>query len=160
MKNKKIIIIVAIVLVFIIVQRIRFLASGEQSAVDQLPEEETAYEAPEEELKLAHGELLSVTENGSTVVVKAKIEPNLTDKMTIAQNYYSVSALIRNDGFDKYDEIQYWAVADIAGDEMKVISFTLDKTAIDGVHDGNIVDSELGDYATDLWIAPALEDGK
>jgi len=110
------------------------------------------------DLKLAHGELLSINQNDGTVVVKAKITSNLTNEMTINQNYYSISALIRNNGFNTCNEIQYWAVADMtSGEESKVISFTVPKDVIDKIYSGAIVDNKIGDYVTDLWIHPSLQ---
>ena len=109
------------------------------------------------DLKLAHGDLLSVMQNERNVVVKAKIKSNMTNQMTIDQNYYSVTDLIKNHGFNTCDELQYWAVADMtSGDESKVISFTVDKDTIDKVYSGNILDNKLGEYVSDLWILPSL----
>ena len=42
------------------------------------------------------------------------------------------------------------------GEEAKCISFDLDKEIIDNLYNGNIVENQLGDYATDLWILPSL----
>lgn len=117
----------------------------------------------EETLKLLHGELISTTENKidekSVVVIKAKIEPSLTTKMTIEQNYYNVEDLILKHDYDKYDEIQYWAVADMtSGSESKVISFTLNKTMIDNVKNEKIAAIEYGKHVDDLWIHPSLKE--
>ncbi len=109
-------------------------------------------------LKILHGELLSVIYNNGIVVVKAKIAPSLTNKMTIDQNYFNVADLVKKHGFNTCEELQYWAVADMSsGDESKCISFTLDKTAIDGLYNENIVENQLGDYTTDLWVLPSLQ---
>lgn len=111
---------------------------------------------------LEYGELLDLTENEvdgkAVVVVKAKIEPQANNKMTIDQNYYNVADLIETQGFDKYDEIQYWAVADMTdGSESKVVAFTLDKDLIERIAAGSFPANTLGDYVTDLWILPSLE---
>lgn len=108
-----------------------------------------------------HGELLSWNENDldgkKVLVVKAKISPSLTNALTIDQNYMNVADIIQNQGGDAFDEIQYWAVADMtSGSESKVVSFTLDDAVIKGVADGSIVDIELGDYAADLYIHPSF----
>lgn len=110
------------------------------------------------DLKIAHGKLLSVIYGGDEVVViKAKITPNLTKKMTIEQNYGSVCRLIRDNGFDQCKEIQYWAVADMTdGTESKVISFTSSSYVINMVYNKRFVDNKLGDYVDDLWIHPSL----
>lgn len=107
---------------------------------------------------LEHGELLDYTTVAGPLVIKAKIQPSLTNKLTIDQNYMNVADVILNQGGNQFDEIQYWAVADMTdGSESKVISFTLDKATIDGIYNGNIVDIQLGDYANDLWILPSLK---
>lgn len=110
-------------------------------------------------LQLEFGDLLNINYGGSgCVVVKAKISPQLTNKHTIDQNYYSVCKLIRDNGFDQCKEIQYWAVADMTnGDEAKVISFTLNSKTIKRIYDKEIVDNQLGKYADDLWIHPSLQ---
>ena len=78
--------------------------------------------------------------------------------MTIEQNYYNVCDLIKNQGLDAYDEVQYWAVADTtSGDEAKVISFTVPKSVIAKIASGNFPDNTLGDYVEDLWIHPSLK---
>jgi len=107
--------------------------------------------------KIQHGELLDATVNGKILVIKAKIKSSMTNKMTIEQNYYNVENLIRNQGCDSFDEIQYWAVADMAdGSEAKVISFTLNKSTIEGVKNQNVLPPEFGDYVDDLFILPSL----
>lgn len=110
-----------------------------------------------QEMKLEHGELLSIKQNGNIVVVKAKIPENLTNDMIIKENYYNVEKLITRNGFNTANEIQYWAVMDMSGMEIKVISFDLDKSTIDGVYAERILGSQIGDYAKNLWIAPALK---
>lgn len=110
------------------------------------------------DLRLAHGELLSVNQNGHTVVVKAKIKSNLTNEMTINQNYFSVDELIRNHGFNTCDELQYWAVADMQdGSESKVIQFTITKDIIDKIYSESILANQIGSHVTDLWILPSLQ---
>lgn len=105
-----------------------------------------------------HGELLSVVDDeDGLAVVKVKISKSYSKSSTIAQNYFNVSDLIKNRGFDKYTEIQYWAVADMNdGSEQKVISFTLDKDTIQAIANNEIVDNQIGDYSDDLWVHPSL----
>lgn len=112
------------------------------------------------DLSIKHGELLSVIQSeGSVIVVNAKIEASLTNKMTIDQNYFNVADLVKNHGFNTCNELQYWAVADMSdGREAKCISFELDKETIDALFNENIVENQLGDYATNLWILPSLQD--
>lgn len=112
-------------------------------------------------LKLFTGDLISVIQTNSTVVIKAKIYSRSTNKSTIDQNYFIVADLIKNHGFNTCKELQYWAVADMTdGSESKVISFTLDEETINKVFTESIADIQIGDYATDLWILPGLFDGK
>lgn len=109
-------------------------------------------------LEIQNGNLLSVIYNSGIVVIKAKIKPSFSNKATIDQNYFNVADLIKKHGFNTCNELQYWAVADMSdGDESKCISFTLDKTTIDGLYNENIVENQLGDYVTDLWILPSLQ---
>lgn len=105
-----------------------------------------------------HGKLLSVIDDeDGLAVVKVKISKSYSKSSTIAQNYFNVSDLIKNRGFDKYNKIQYWAVADMNdGSEQKVISFTLDEDTIQAIANNEIVDNQVGDYSDDLWIHPSL----
>ena len=108
-------------------------------------------------VNLHYGELLSVTQNGSKVIIKAKTKSNLTNEMTVNQNFLAVADLIRLNGFNTFGEIEYWAVADMTdGSESKVIQFTVDKAAIDGVYNETILTTDLKDYATDVWVLPSL----
>ena len=111
-------------------------------------------------LKLSTGDLLSVIySEGDVLIVKAKIQSQLSNRLTIDQNYYNVGDLIKKHGFDACQELQYWAVADSAsGDEIKVISFTLDRATIEAVKNGSILENQLGDYVSDLFIHQSLID--
>ena len=108
-------------------------------------------------LRSSLGEILSVTQNGSIVVIKTKITENWNSEMTVTQNYDIVKNLIIKNGFNTCQEIQYWAVMDLNGNEMKVVSFDLDKATIDGIYSEKIYGSMIEDYAKNLWIAPALK---
>ena len=104
------------------------------------------------------GQFLECNVNGSTAVVKFKIEPSTSNKTTIDQNGYNIEDMILNQGADKYDEIQYWAVADMTdGSESKVISFTVDKDLISMIKNKQIVGNQIVDYGKDLWILPSLK---
>ena len=120
-------------------------------------------EKPTEKAKiksLLFGELLSVTEqpgNNKYVVIKAKITQSSTNTLTINQNYYSIADVIKNQGGNKYETIDYWAVANMTGDgDTKVISFTLDSATIQKIYNGDIFENKIGEYAQDLWIYPSL----
>lgn len=107
--------------------------------------------------KMKYGELIDSIVNDDTLIVKAKIKPLYNNRSTINQNGYNVGDLIKNQGADKFNEIQYWAVADMtSGNESKVISFTLNKNLINKIKEGSIVDNKIVDNAQDVWILPSL----
>ena len=133
------------------------------TSVSQTSQEKpTESQTVQPEYNLQYGELLSTTTNNidgkEVIVIKAKIESSLTNTLTINKNYYNVADMIKNQGCDKFDEIQYWAVADMtSGNEAKVISFTLNSDIIKQIKGEKIVDIQIGDYADDLWILPSLK---
>jgi len=112
------------------------------------------------DLSLLHGELEGVNYGGDgVVVVKGKISGLLNNKQTVSQNYFSVCDLIKEHGFDTCQEVQYWAVADMTdGSEAKVVSFTLDRATIEGVADGSILENQLCDHVSDLYVHPSLQE--
>lgn len=112
---------------------------------------------------LEHGKLESVIVNSidgeSVIVIKAKITSSYNNKATIDQNYFNVGDLIRNQGCNKFDKVDYWAIADMTdGSEAKVVAFTLDKNVIEKIYNESIADNQIGDYADDLFILPSLRD--
>lgn len=112
------------------------------------------------EYTILHGEYLESNETDDNgLVIKVKIKPSTTNKLTIDQNGYNVEDLIKNQGCDKYDKIDYWAVADMDnGKEEKVVSFTLDDKTIQGIKDSNIVANEIvNTYANDVYIHQSLK---
>ena len=116
---------------------------------------ETVGDVDPQGLKPILGEIMSIKQNGSTVVVKIKITESWNNKMTVNQNYDIVQDLIQKHGFNTCHELQYWAVMDV-GMEIKVISFTLDKATIDGIYADKLFGEQIGPFTKDLWIAPAL----
>ena len=111
--------------------------------------------------KLEHGDLVSAIENEidgqNVLVIKAKISSSYNNSATVDQNYYNVEDLIQNQGCAEFDEIQYWAVADMSdGKESKVVSFTVDSELIKKIADKSVVANQLGDHVTDLYILPSL----
>lgn len=109
--------------------------------------------------KLKYGELLDVNINDKILIIKAKISPSYNNKATIKQNGFNVEDIILNQGGDLFDEIQYWAVADMTnGDESKVISFTLTKDQINAIKNKQLLGNKLVDQANDVWILPSLRD--
>lgn len=122
--------------------------------------EETPAESSDNRIKF--GELLDITENtieGKNIcVLKVKIESSLTKGMTVDQNYYNIEQFVKEAGGDKYDSIDYWAVADMEnGSESKVVSFTVPKDTIDKIKSGDLVATQLKDYVEDLYILPSLQ---
>ena len=110
------------------------------------------------EIQLHYGDLLSTTVNGTTIVLKAKITSSLTKKMTVASCFYDVYDAVEKYGLDQYDELQYWAVADMTdGSEQKVISFTVSHDTLEKIVNGSIVEGQLQSYSTDVWLSPALQ---
>lgn len=107
--------------------------------------------------KLKFGELLDSNINGNTLIIKAKISPSYSNKSTISQNGYNVEDIILNQGGNSFDEIQYWAIADMEnGSEDKVISFTLNKDQITAIKNKQLVGNKIIDNASDVWILPSL----
>lgn len=119
--------------------------------------EEAAESQQEEAISLQYGELLSLHEQDGIAVVKAKIAPSFSNSATVSQNYYNIEALVKKHGFDKYDEVQYWAVADMTdGSEQKVISFTVPHDVLTKIAAGKLAINQLGSYVTDLWVHQSL----
>lgn len=113
------------------------------------------------EYKLEHGDLVSAITNEidgkNVLVVKAKISSSYNNSATVDQNYYNVEDLIQNQGCAEFDEIQYWAVADMSdGKESKVVSFTVGAELIKKIADKSIAANQLGDHVADLYILPSL----
>lgn len=131
----------------------------QEAETDDSEKDTAAKEGNGESPEVKFGDLLSVNVNSdNVVVVKVKISSSYSNQATIDQNYYNVVDLIRNQGFDQYAEIQYWAVADMSdGSEQKVISFTVAGDLIATISGAeNFADNTLGDYLTDLWVHQSL----
>lgn len=107
--------------------------------------------------KLNTGEIIDVKELDDTLIIKAKIQSQLTNELTINQNYHNIESIIKSGG-DKFKEIQYWAVSDTQdGDEVKVISFTVSEEVIKGAANGTIVATQFPEKVSDLWISTSLQ---
>lgn len=110
-------------------------------------------------IQLNYNDLLDVTTTGGRIVIKAKVSPNMTVELMRNGCFFDVYEAIQEYGLEQYDEIQYWAVADMTdGSEQKVISYTVTKDVMEKVADGSIVENKLIDNATDVWLAPAMQD--
>ena len=108
--------------------------------------------------KIKHGEFIESNINDDVLVIKAKIEPSLNNKLTISQNGFNVEDIIKNQGGDQFKEIQYWAVADMtSGEENKVVSFTLNEELIKKIKAGDIVANQIIANADDVYILPSLQ---
>lgn len=131
-----------------------------QTETETAPESEA--ESTEPVYSLEFGKLVSVVTNEidgkNVIVVKAKITPKGKNKDTINQNYFNVEDLIQEQGCDTFDELQYWAVADLTdGLEQKVVAFTVNSSLIKMIADGSVPANQLGDYVDDLYILPSLQ---
>lgn len=109
-------------------------------------------------LKMSNGDLLDATINGTSLIVKAKIQPSYSNQATIDQNYFNVTDLVQDQGADVFREIQYWAVADMTnGSEGKVIQFTCKRDLIKHIKEDGLLGGMIADYVEDLWILPSLQ---
>lgn len=174
-KGKKKWIIIGVVAVLVLAAAVGGNKGGDQSAEPSSSEPSTQASAPAETeppaveetepegdaYTLEHGELVSAIQNEidgrSVLVVKAKISSSYNNAATVDQNYYNVEDLIQNQGCAEFDEIQYWAVADMSdGSEQKVVSFTISGELIKSIFDKSVVANQLGDYVEDLYIHASL----
>lgn len=174
-KGKKKWIIAGVAAVVVIAAVVGGNKNGDQTAAPSSPEPSTQASAPVEvepsaaadtdpegaAYTLEHGELVSAIQNeidGRIVlVVKAKISSSYNNKATVDQNYYNVEDLIQNQGCAEFDEIQYWAVADMSdGSEQKVVSFTVGSELIQSVFSKSVAANQLGDYVDELYIHASL----
>ncbi len=179
-KKKRLKIILAfVVLLLLVIILVGSCGNKENNVVtapvetQQPTQEPTATPTPNSPY-LKFGELLSITETptylfdendqfigteDNIVVVKAKISPSYNNEATIKQNYLNIEDLIKNQGFDKYNELQYWAVADMTdGSESKVFSCTVDDVHIHMIKNSSVITVDEYDYylRDDLWILPSL----
>lgn len=134
-------------------------------ATQDLPSVETSTDTQSSEptYTLRFGELLDTTitnlNERSILVIKAKITSSYDNDATVNQNYYNIEDLIKNQQCDSYNEIQYWAVADMSnGKEQKVVSFTVNSSLIQEILSGNVPINKLSNYVDDLFIHASLRD--
>lgn len=108
-------------------------------------------------LKVSNGELVDANINGTSLIIKAKIQPSYSNQATIDQNYFNVTDLVQKQGADIFREIQYWAVADMtSGSEGKVIQFSVSRDLIGHIKEDGLLGPMIADYVDDLWILPSL----
>lgn len=163
-KSKKKWIVVGVVVVLVLAAAVGGNKDSDQMAGTSRPEPSTQASASAEREQhteaetepegaaytLEHGELLSAIQNEidgrNVLVVKAKISSSYSNEATVDQNYYNVEDLIKNQGCAEFDEIQYWAVADMSdGSEEKVVSFTVSSELIQSILDEAVAANQLGD---------------
>lgn len=143
------------VLIVIIAALFLIIGGGGKNA-DRLPKSDL----PQQSL-IPHGTLLSWTVNDmvspKVIVIKTKIKPNLTNKMTVEQNYYNVQHVAKAGEYNDYD-IQYWAIADMTnGSESKVISFDVPSDVMKQLADDRILPVDLEKYVNNFWVLPSLK---
>lgn len=108
--------------------------------------------------KAKFGQVLEANQLNGKLTIKFKIDSSMSKKLTIDKNGFNVEDLIVNQGADKYDQINYWAVADMTDEtESKVISFTVNKDLIQQVKNKQIFGQQIVDKANDVWILPSLK---
>ena len=122
--------------------------------------------------KIQFGELLDETDacqmfndnaecERYVLVIEAKIKPSYNNHATITQNYHNIEYYVKNNDVDKFQEIQYWAKAEMVdGEDRKVISFTVPKRTIKLLKEERIVATQLENYVDDLWIIRSLREDK
>lgn len=170
MSNKKKVVIglIIVFVVFCVIGSIAAEGDGEpaeqQSNVETVETQDSQAKQEQQDLndgesyKLEFGELLEENNNYGVVVLKAKITPSTSNKTTIEQNYYNVEDYIQSHDMDGVNELQYWAVADMSsGKEEKAISFTVPKSLIAKIKEGDIPANQLGDHVTELWMISSLK---
>ena len=111
---------------------------------------------------LKYGDLLDTTvttkEDGYTIfVVKAGADLASSNNLTINQQYMNAVDLVQNQGADQYDEVQYWAVADLGNGDEKIVSFTLPSGVINEIVENDLSAGLLPEYADDLYINQKLK---
>jgi hypothetical protein len=160
MKNisKKKIIIIAVVIVILLLPA---MAGGDDTeTVEAAPVETESTAGIEEQGTDYHeyGEQLSVIDNGDGVcILKYKVQSQLTNALTIEQNYYNVCNFVTSGQADGFQELQYWAVADTQdGQDTKIISFTVPADVIESIKSGNTLPNAIEDELSDLWVLPSL----
>ena len=93
---------------------------------------------------------------GKLLIVKVKIQSQLSNELTIKQNYFNIQGIAESGLFRGYS-IQYWAVADMRdGSESKVISFDVPASTVEALYKQTIPANMLDSYVDNLWILPSL----
>lgn len=133
----------------------KYIASTENT-IETIQKDTLDYEY---DIKFGRLEDVYKDEEEGLLVIKTKIKSSYSNKATRTQNYHNIDDIIKNQGGDKFKEIQYWAVADMEdGRESKVISFTLDENLIGKIANNNsdYLPTNIEGKLIDLWILPSL----
>lgn len=144
-----------VIVLLVIIAALFFIIGGGKKA-DRLPKSDL----PQQSL-IPHGTLLDWTVNDlvdpKVIVIKTKIASNLTNKMTVEQNFYNVQGVAKSGEYNDYD-IRYWAVADLTnGSESKVISFDVPSDVMKQLADDRILPGDLEKYVNNFWVLPSLK---
>ena len=91
------------------------------------------------QIDLSFGRLLEVNDNGDVIVIKAEYD-NL--EKILEKSVQNVYWLVYNNP-SAYSEIQFWAVANVDGETIKVISFTVNSDTIDLIANHYIATSDI-----------------
>ena len=145
-----------VLVLIVIVVALFFTIGGGGNKTERLPKSDL----PQQSL-IRHGTLLDWTVNDlvspKVIVIKTKITSNLTNKMTVEQNYYNVQGVAKSGEYNDYD-IRYWAVADMEnGSESKVISFDVPSDVMKQLANDRIMPGDLEKHLENLWILPSLK---
>lgn len=108
-------------------------------------------------LKLQHGEVVSINESPSVTVIKVKVSQSYSNKATVNQNYYNLEGIVKNSRYGLCDELQYWAVTEENGEDVKIFACDLSGSLMDAIRDGSVFGEYIGKYADNLWIHPGLQ---
>ena len=145
-----------VLVLIVIVVALFFTIGGGGNKTERLPKSDL----PQQSL-IPFGTLLDWTVNDlvspKVIVIKTKITSNLTNKMTIGQNYHNIQSVATAGEYNDYN-IKYWAVADMEnGSESKVISFDVSSDVMKQLANDRILPGDLEKHVENLWILPSLK---
>lgn len=111
--------------------------------------------------RLRFGKLLDIKnwefKGKKRLIIKAEIKINFNNIFTVIQNGYNIENLILEQDLDKFDEIQYWAIANDGNiKEEKVISFTINKEIISKIKNREIEGDKIIENSQDIWVSPKI----
>ena len=108
-------------------------------------------------LKTYSGHVLDYAIRGTNITITVKTGSNLSKSSIIKQNYFDAHRLVKSIRDYPFSTLTYLAVADMTdGTESKIIQFTVPEETIAGVLDGSILETQLCDNITALYLHPSL----